>query len=903
MSLIGRAAKWLRAVASRSRLEREMRDEMDAHLAQATERFKARGMSALDARQAAQREFGHLGSMEQSGREARGAQWITGLGEDLRHAMRYFARTPLSAMTIILTLALGIGFSSAGFSVLNGMLYRPAPGVPDDPALVKIRGRINVRPYARKVSWEELNAYAAQTQTFAAVVGWTESSVVIDPGAPDRGVVNAHAYFVTPNYFRTLQSRLVAGRFFEQSRFDQLSPPELTAIVSYDFARQLDGVDANAMIGKTITVNGTAVTIIGVATPRFNGAIQSGEPRSIWLPLSTWEALTGDRRIFSNPDVAVFEALARLQPGVTTEQALPTVRLVASRAKPTAATPDVPGERRTYGGAQEAPVNRLLSADVVRLRGMMQVQGPYQNELGPGVAVVTIIALLILLVCTTTVNSLLLGAATTRRYDIGVRLALGASRWRVIRQLLTEIGILALLGGILGMYAFGAMVRVVEVAQDGFDVTPDGTTVVFTVVYALLTATLCGLSPALHATRTALAEVLKESALTTRSRTRLQRGFVVAQIAIAQPLMISLGAALAFLAQDLRTSSYAALRERLIVVSVDTYSGHNFSRPDPTPGLIERLRALAGVTAVVPRPGPAGLNVTRLAAAEGTDSVTSLEVDVVSIVPGFLDAVDSPIVLGRDFVAADSLLEIPPLILSDTLARRLFPSGAVGRRVRATIWPDERVLELEVIGVARAGIGGAYQFNSDVPMAFVPRRGTRGGALLVRTQGVAEPMLPLIRSTVLAEAPAFPLSRLTTMALFDAERHDELRRIGGAGLGSGAITLLLAAIGLYAMLNVAVGQRRREIGVRIAIGARRDQVIGMFFMSGLRTALLGFLIGLPLSFVALRLIRAELEMPISQIALVGLAIASALLVVASFASWLPARRAAAVDPSLVLKSE
>jgi len=192
MSFVGRARKWLRAAASRSRLEREMRDEMDAHLMQAAERFKARGMSDADARQAALREFGHLGSIEQSAREARGAQWITSLSEDLRHAMRYFARTPLASITIILTLALGIGFSSAGFSVLNGVMYRPPPGVPDDPELVRIRGRSNVRPYSRKFSLDELNSYAAQRQTFSQVVGWSETSVVIDTRVPDREVHRFH---------------------------------------------------------------------------------------------------------------------------------------------------------------------------------------------------------------------------------------------------------------------------------------------------------------------------------------------------------------------------------------------------------------------------------------------------------------------------------------------------------------------------------------------------------------------------------------------------------------------------------------------------------------------------------------------------------------------------------------
>jgi predicted permease len=901
MSFMGRARMWFRTAAWRSRLDREMRDEMAAHLEQASERFKARGMSEAEALQAARREFGHLGSTEQSGRDARGAQWITGAREDVRHAMRYFARTPLASFTIVLTLALGIGFSSASFSVLDGMLFRPAPGVPDDPALVKIRGRSNVRPFSRKLSWQELTSYAGLTNTFSTVIGWTSASVVIDAGDAERGAINARALYVTPNYFRTLHTRLFAGQVFEQSRFDQLSPPELTGIISSTFARRFDGANPAAVVGKSITVNGTLVTIIGVTEPRFNGAVQSGDERTIWLPLSAWETLTGDRSVFSNPDVAMFDGAARLRPGVSVADALPIVRLVASRASVDASTPEPPGQVRVYRQT-DAPASRRVWSDVVRLRGMVEVVGPYRQQLAPGIALFSAIAVLILLVCTTTVNSLLLGAGVSRRYEIGVRLALGASRWRVVRQLLTEIAILALAGGLLGMYAFGAMVKIVEVAQDGFDVTPNGTTIGFTVFYAMFTATLCGLSPALHATRTALAEVLKESAVTTTSRSRLQRAFVVAQIAIALPLMVSLGAVLAFLAQDLRQSPYSALRARLIVLNVDTYSGNNATRPDPMPLLIERIGSIGGVMKVLPRTFGADL---RLSPTGSSDSIAPIHVALTNVVPGFFDAIDAPIILGRDFVATDSALEIAPLILSETLARQLFPSSAVGQRVRTEVeWPVPRTVEMEVIGVARTGYGAGFrEFESDFPLAFAPLRRGREGTLLVRTSGPAETLLPAIRETVIESAPAFPISRLSTLSFFDLERREELKKIGGAGLGSGAIALLLAAVGLYAMLSVAVGQRRREIGVRIAVGAKKSQVVRLFFLSGLRTALFGLAIGLPFSVIALRLIVSQLEMPLSQIPVITLVITSALVLVASVASWLPARRAAAVDPSSVLRSE
>jgi macrolide transport system ATP-binding/permease protein len=903
MSFLGRARMWLRAAASRSRLDREMREEMSAHLTQATERFKGRGMTEQDARQAALKEFGHRGSMEQTARDARGAQWIGGVREDLRHAMRYFARTPLSSVTIVLTLALGIGFSSASFSVLQGFLYRPAPGVPDDPALVKIRGLTSVQPYTRKLSWEELTSYSGLTNTFSRVVGWATTGVVVDAGDSERGALTSRGVFVTPNYFGTLRTTLVAGRGFDQTRFDQITPAELTAVVSHTFAQELDGADPLAVVGKAVTVNGTPITIIGVTAPRFNGPVQSGEARTIWLPLSAWEPLTGDRRIFNNPDIAMFEALARLQPGVSVGDALSAVRLVASRVRVDAVTPDMPGQVRMSGQSGTAPANIRLSADVVRLRGRMQRAGPYQNELHEGIPIFSTIALLILLVCTTTVNSLLVGAGVTRRYEIGVRLALGASRWRVVRQLLTEIAILALAAGVLGMYTFGALAQLAEVAQDGYNVTPDATTMLFTVLYALVTATLCGLSPALHATRSALAEVLKESAVTTTSRSRLQRSFVVAQIAIAMPLMVSLGAALAFLTQGLRQSPHAALRERLIVLNIDTQSGSNATRPDPVPRIMARLGTMSGIEVVLPRGTGRSLDVSPVDPT-AADAFAQTEVDLLYVAPGFFEAVDAPVILGREFVATDSALEVPPLILSDSLAQQLFPSGAIGKRIRTVQGPGERIVEMEVVGVARTGYGAGFlTFPSDAPLAFAPARYSRGSAVLIRTIGPAESLLSLIRETALLEAPGFPVSRLTTMSQFDVNRRAELKKIGGAGLGSGAIALLMAAIGLYAMLNVAVGQRRREIGVRLAIGARRNQVVGLFFKSGLRTALLGVLIGLPFSVIALRWINSELVMPAHYVVGIALVIMSALILVAAFASWLPARRAATVDPSLVLRSE
>ncbi len=908
MRALDQMRAWLRAVLRRGHTEREMHEEMAAHVAQATDRFIARGMSKQDALLAARREFGPVGVLQEHARDARGGRWIEALAHDLKHAFRYFARTPLTTITVVLTLALGIGFSSAGFSVLNGILTRPAPGVPNDPALVTIRGFSSVRPFERKVSYPELAAYAALTETFASLAAWAAADVVIDVGNMDFGVITAKAQFVTPNYFGTLGVRLAAGRGFDQSRFDQLSPPEYTAIVSHAFASEgLGGV--SGAVGKQVRINDMVVTIIGVTQPRFRGAVQSPDERVVWLPLSAWQPVTKvSSEVFTNPNAGTFDTMARLRPGVSVAQALPSVRLVATRADAEAQT--------------RVAHTWTATADVVRLRGL--IKGRYGSDLGAGIAVFSAVAILILLVCTTTVNSLLIGAAVTRRYEIGVRLALGASRSRVVRQLLTEIAVLAIAGGILGMYTLGSVSRLIEVAQDGFDVSPDWVSTSFTVLYALLTATLCGLSPALHATRAGLAEVLKDSASNTTGRSRLQRTFVVAQIAIAQPLMVGLAAAMASVMTDIKPLKQAALRERLLTVNFDTYSGHNATGPDRIPELVRQIATLPGVTAVLTQAyfdDAFTLDHPAPSSADGRQAASvPVRAEVSYVSPGFFQAVEAPIVLGRDFVPSDTNQAVMPIILSEPLATRLFPSGSpIGKRlsdVHAPVMPegglpyramfsppDERRVELEVVGVSRAGYGeGFLLFESDLPLAFAPFKRKREGALLVRTDGPAESLISMVHAIARKEAPTLPV-QMRTLAQHDRERRGLLIKIAGAGAGTGMIALMLASIGLYAMLSVAVGQRRREIGVRVALGARTGQVVKMFFASGLRATLLGLTLGLPLSIVTLWLVKNELEEPSRNMPIVAAVVALAVLSVASLASWVPARRAASVDPMTALRSE
>ena len=876
-----------------------MRDEMRAHLEQATERFVARGMTEADARDAARREFGNVSTMQQSGREARGGQWVESALADLKYALRYFARTPLATATIVLTLALGIGFSSAVFSVLTGILTRPAPGVPDDRRLVKIRGLSDMRPYARLLSYPELQAYAALTSTFESVTAWVTTPVVVDEGIRDLGVTTTTAQFVTPNYFKTLGVRLAAGRTFSQSRFDERFPAELTAIASYGLVVDRFG-GVQAALGKRVKVNGVDVTIVGVAPPRFAGPVQRGEPHMIWLPLSAWQTVEHvDDRLSNNMFAGAFDAAARLGPGVSATQATAAVRVIAAR----------------FDAERKARVSQKAtsSADVVKLRGIMDVTGRYDEELMPGAIAFIVIALLVLLVCTTTVNSLLIGAAVGRRYEIGVRLTLGAPRSRIIRQLLTEVLILAFIGGALGMWTLGTLAQLVEVARDGFDVSPDWRTTGFMLVYSVVTATLAGLSPALHATRIGLSEMLKDGSAGATRRSRLQATFVVAQIAIAQPLMVILAASLASVLGSVPDVADVAHRERLLLADFNTSVSDYLKAPNKVPNVIRRVAALPGVIEVLPVGYGEGLGVAEPGSSSqsvGSDSAQPhLLASTYDIAPGYLQAVGSPIIHGRDFVASDTALGIRPVIVSQRLADSVFgATDPVGQRMHYRPWrskagPDERPVVMEVVGVVRMNSeNNAPGYPSDYAPMFVPFRGT-GGRFLIRTSTPAKPLIARVMEIARAEAPLMPVEFLKTLAQSDRKRRDDRVEISMFVAGCGALVLLLASVGLYAMVALAVGQRSREIGVRVALGARTREIVRMFFKRGLRAALLGVAIGLPIGVAGLVALRRVAGMLWVQVPIVIALLTLVVIGVASLASWLPARRAATVDPMTALRAD
>ena len=873
-----------RALLGRHALERDMKEELRAHLEQAEERLVARGMSRDEARSAARREFGNVGAIEEEARDARGFRIVEALIADVRFAFRYFARQPLTTITIVLVLALGIGVNTALFSLIQAFTMRPAPGVGKDDAHVRIWA---LHQDARGARWElseftypEVEALAQRTETFTEVAAFAADEVIVQ--APGRNLLRgAFAEFVTPNYWRTLGTPLLAGPGYAVPD----GAPDLAAVISFALAVEVFG-EATKAIGEQIVLNDVAVRIVGVAPPRFEGAIVDNGRPQLWLPISARNDIARSSSRWLNE--TRFSVFARRAPSVSHAQATTVARDVTARLLPDSA----------------ARAGRGRSAQVVSLRAAPPVTTPDEDLLA--FAGAGFIALLILLIACTNVSSLLVASAVGRRHEIGVRLSLGASRARVLRQLLTESALLAIAGGTTGLLVCWWITTIVS-KRENVDIAPDLVTVGFTMTFALGTGILFGLSPALHATRAGLATALKNSGTAASGQSRLQRIFVVSQIVFSQPLLLLIAVLLATILKD-RAEIPLSVMERTISARFRPLSeaGGERQRLETVDSLARHIAGESAVETVLPEPAAFGVAMLQVQSLHG-DSAKPIGMLVEGTAPGYFRMLDVPIVLGRDVALADTNARDYPVVIGTDLARRIWGGeNPVGRTLPATIGGENGSLDsagVTVIGVYDAAVATTRGAGTRV---FTARgKQWRRDALLVRTRGPARAYLPELRKLVHARASALPVTRLATLQDVDRQSRREKLQMIAASSAAGALALLLASIGLFAVIALAVGQRRREIGIRIALGAKPLRVARMFFLSGLRMSAIGLLIGLPISAVALdvALKQGVITGLAFNIPLIGLTVSAVVLLVAAAATWLPARKAATVDPALSLKSE
>lgn len=866
-----------------------MQLEMAAHIEQAAERFVARGMSEREAMRAAHREFGNVAAIQEEARDSRGGRAIAEFATDVRYALRFFRRTPLTSATIVFTLMLGIGLNAAVYSFVQGYLYNPPPGVPDNPSLVSLVGSERYRGFLqqRSFSYPELMDYSS-LPVFASVAGWASSTAALNFGAQAEDVVASAVLYVTPNYFSTLGLSLSAGAGFVQSKFDDRQDAELTVILPHALALSQYGSPANA-IGQKLRLNDVIVTVVGVAPRRFFGIEPTSGRRVLFMPMSALPIVEGvTASVFASPDSTIFRAVASVNADATPDQVQALVQSVATRTI-AAQTPDSLRSK----GTTVAP----------RLRGLIDVTIGQKQAMGVS-AIFGTLDVLILLVCITTVSSLLVGSAVTRRHEIGVRLTLGASRWRIVRQLVTETSILALIGAAGGLAIYHFLTRLAFVARMPIDVRPSWDAVIFAAVFAVAIATLCGLSPALHATRRGLSDVLKDSSMGATSRTRLQRTFVVAQVAFAQPLLVVLGVNIASLLKESKLEADATLANNVIVVQYDAFASQNLVQRDVViPAIKERLARVPGVAGVITRPNVIGYKTVRAIQSNGALAPsTPSKVRTNYVTKEYLDFLGIKLLAGRTFVPTDTSARVQPLLVRSDFAQKVFGGeNPIGRRVCARNCTGEHDT-LEIVGVVGAG-WLALREREDELQALMPAADFWSGGLLVRTKANAKAIVPAIRSISRQEAPTLPINSINTIAELEAKDRERFVQLSSSTAGAGALTLFLACVGLYAVVALAVGQRKREIGIRIALGAHPTEVVSLFFRNGFRLSVLGLLLGLPLSAAGLKIVAAQSGKVDGDPVLISAAIALIVLFVACIATWLPARGAARVDPLTALRAE
>lgn len=796
---------------------------------------------------------------------------------DVRFALRQIGRTPLFSAVVIAVIALGIGINAGLLTTLDTVAWRPAPGIEPDPALVRLlpraaRGRDN-RIVQVRLSYPELTELRAQHTVFTDVAGWAPRNIIADLGG---GVEMLRVTLVTQDFFRLPRVKLAAGAGFPPGVETSAAP-----IAVIDYALWTTNFGASpAAIGKTIRIMNQPFTIVGVAPPLFTGIdVKSlGQP-TIWVPLG---------------------ARAILEPNATD-----TVRLEAFA--------------RLAGGRRTADVHRLttpldgqVSIDAERLTGMLSGASD-THEL---VIAFFLVAAFVTIITCTNVSALLLGRAVARRREVGVRLALGATRRRLIRQMLTESLVYATAGAALGLVLYTAAIKIAYamIPELVIGLEPRLVTFFYAAIFALATTIVFGLAPALHATSADIGEVMKNSGTSSIKRSRLQAAFVVAQLACSQPVLVVTSLVLADMRRGMNDAADQA------PASVVTMSA-DLVRPDSGGSayrsIARRLQQMPGVTAVAMSYGVDGESFeTATGSALPSDAP---RIHQTRVTADYFSILGIPIVRGRPLGAGDIARGSTAVVVSEYAAQLLWPGeDPIGKKlVRRSQSDSAAVTSLQVIGVA-----GSAAYDDRPPAADVfapmftepPASPHRPGAALiqsyagpptiaVRTSGDARTFVPAIRAAIRDVEPFIAITDVSTIAERYAASKREAVQSNAAAFAVGAAALVLASLGLYAIIAFAVAQRTREIGIRLAMGSTPRGVVQYFLRHGLRVSGVALAIGLPATVAGIRLIKASvIGFTVHDVATVVIVV-PVLLGVALLASWLPARRAGSVDPLIALRGE
>ncbi len=818
------------------------------------------------------------------------------LHRSLRLAARSLARRPLLTTVAALILALGIGVNSTLVALVDGLLFRPLPGLGAPDGLIWVSAAWRDRSRVGGLSYPDYLDYragAGRAVTGLAVYHATPLSLggpsgLGTGGEPER----VPGQVVSGDYFAVLGVRPALGRFF-LSEEDGAPGAHPVVVLGHRLWQGRFG-GAPGVVGREVLINGERFTVIGVAPEGFGGT-ELGAAARLWVPLAmAGTALPGARELLADRGASWLQAVGRLAPEATVGSARAALAAVAARLEQ--AYPDSHRDR------------------LVRVEPLRGGLGPHQaGEVVTLAMLVTSVAGLLLLITCSNVANLLLARALARRRETGIRLALGAGRGRLVRDVLAESALLALLGGGLGLLlaTWTTDLLVALLPPESFEgLAPGAAPAVlgFTFGIVVLAAVICGVAPTLAATRTELLHALKDGEAGGGRPSRTQRAFVVAQLALSLVLLLAAGLFLGRLRQA-ATAELGFDAGRVAASSFDLgLQGYGADeRAALRRQLRERVEALPGVESA---------SIATLLPLSGVMVGAAVTVDVPggeaeeagiaylnSVDPAYFRTLGIPLLAGRDLTAADGRQGPGVVIVSATAARRFWPGeDPLGRRLSLD-GPGGPFLE--VVGVAA---DGRYDEATEKtpPFLYLPLAQTAflsRTALVARTALDPAALLPALRQEIQRLDPNLPVFDATTLAGVVAQRLDKERGLGSLLTALGALGLALAAIGLYGVSAQLVAHRRREIGLRIALGADRGSVLGLLVRDGLRLALVGVAAGSVLSLPLLVLLGGVLHGIAPADAAAALAPILLLTAVAAGATWLSARRAAGLDPAAVLRSE
>ena len=863
----------LKALVYRTRSDAELDEEIRYHLERETERNVERGMDAVDARFAARRAMGNVSVATEDARDSMRWRRLEELGQDIRFALRSFRRAPTFVLTVVATIGLGLGLLTAAFTLFETYVLRPN-AVRDPASLFDVSwySRDGAR---RRTTWKDYRSLEARRDVLA------ESYAGISVEVRVRGLPTG-GQLVTGNYFSMLGATPAVGRLLRPDDTEILGTPAII-VLSHDTWQSMFGGDSS-ILGQLVPINGVPLRVVGVARKGFGGV--ESTPAQFWAPITMAEAINPLKAIFADTSQNSVRMIARLRPGVSDEQAAAALLTTL--------------QTRTL----EAPVDRRAKSVMLESRA---TSVPLTREVIEVFTPLAVAFLLVMLIACANVANIMLARGMARQREIGVRLSLGAARGRIVRQLLTESIVLSVPAAIAGYvvargaiaFALYVMVAKAPVSFRPFfrviSLTMDTRVAAFMMLAAIAAAVGFGLVPALQSTRPSVVRATRGDFDSGMRPSKLRSGLVIAQVAVSALLLICAGILLST-ARDTRKKDPLVHARNIVMLDIV---------PRSNEVALDEIRRLPDTRLIATATSAPLDGVFPIVEAAGSATVNA-EVRFNVVSPSYFDAFDIPLQRGRTFSENEGRGRASVAIVSEAMAAALWPGrDPIGQRVVLPKHdgPLSRYSGATVIGVVRDTRPGYISLSSSIPVVYFPQPSDAPGMnLIVRSRAESDAARAAIEAAInkrdstairevhtIEESLSFQLYPFE-MAYFTAAM------VGG-------VALLLTSMGVYGVLAYIVMQRRRELGVRLALGATPRGVVAMMVRHTGRLAIIGLVIGASIALILARLLAA-IRNVFNVYDARGFALGIGVVLVSCLvAGFVPARGAGKVDPIEALKAD